>query len=101
MAYPFKMDKTHWRNRRVPSNKDIIIEWLKLQPNKSLIHSHDIQSNIGSFAKTMYSKLVNPATFDRSWRNIRENGLLGGTGLHIEEIVTSRTEKAWLLTKDM
>ena len=104
MAYPFKkMPGNSWLNRKIPSNQDIIIEWLKIQPNRSLIKSSDIQNSIKSYAKTMYSKMVNPSTFDRLWRSIRQNNVLDGTGLHVEEIQTqtNQQEKAWLLTKDM
>lgn len=102
MAFPFKkMAKSTWVNRRVPSNKDIIIEWLKLQPNNSIIHSHDIQKACISYAESFYSKTINPSTLDRAWREMREKNELDGTGLHIEETISSNKEKSWLLKKDM
>ena len=108
MAYPFKKmgGRGTWSNRKVPSNKEIIIEWLMLQPDRSLIHSHDIQKACISYASSMYDKMMNPSTLDRCWRQMREDNALDGTGLHIEEILSTNRgiggrEKSWLLTKDM
>jgi len=106
MAFPFRMASL-WSNRKVPSNKDIIIEWLMLQPDKSIIHSHDIQKACISYASSMYDKIMNPSTLDRCWRKMREDNALDGTGLHIEEVFSKNRgkvggrEKSWLLTKDM
>jgi len=75
--------------------KKFILKRVKQGQHK--ISSHEIETDLVTYAKEYWGRLANPSTFSRLWRKLKENGKIMDYKI---KPFKKGSEGTWILTKD-